>query len=183
MDVLQLKITLLEIEPKIYRIVQVPASINLRDLHSVIQAVMEWEGYHSYQFIKGHEHFGPKPLALDLPVMQNDDTVRLADLLKEPRQKLLYEYDFGDGWLHEVLLQKQLPPEEGVRYPICLEGKGAGPPEDSGGAMGYCNLLQALEDPNHELYQDARNWLGADYDPRLLDLSEVNPRLRQLKIR
>jgi len=63
---------------------------------------------------------------------------------------MFYEYDFGDGWLHEVLLQKILPAEDGVRYPICIEGKHASPPEDSGGPPGYCDLLEALDDPSRE---------------------------------
>ncbi len=182
MNILQLKITLLGIEPKIYRIVQVPATITLRNLHKVLQRVMEWENYHLYQFVKDRDSFGPKSRDFDMPEVQNDKSVPVADLLPKPRHKMLYEYDFGDGWLHEILLQKILPAEEGVRYPVCIEGKYAGPPEDSGGPPGYCDLLEALDDPAHEGHEVAKDWLGEDYDAEFFDLEEVNRRLRRIKV-
>lgn len=182
MNILQLKITLLGIEPKIYRIVQVPATITLRNLHKVLQRVMEWENYHLYQFVKDRDSFGPKSRDFDMPEVQNDKSVPVADLLPKPRHKMHYEYDFGDGWLHEILLQKILPAEEGVRYPVCTEGKYAGPPEDSGGPPGYCDLLEALDDPAHEGHEVAKDWLGEDYDAESFDLEEVNRRLRRIKV-
>ena len=182
MEILQLKITLLGIDPKIYRIVQVPATITLRNLHRVVQRVMEWQDYHLYQFVKDQQSFGPKSKDFDMPEVKNDKSVAVIELLPKPRHKMFYEYDFGDGWLHEVLLQKILSVEEGVRYPVCIEGKHAGPPEDSGGPPGYCDLLEALDDPEHEGHEDARDWLGGDYDPGLFDLEVINRRLRRTKV-
>lgn len=182
MQIMQLKITLFGIEPKIYRIVQVPATITLRNLHKVIQRVMEWENYHLYQFVKDRQSFGPKSGDFDMAELQNDKSVPVAELLPKIRHKLHYEYDFGDGWLHEILLQKTLPAEEGVRYPLCIEGRHAGPPEDSGGPPGYCNLLEALEGPNHEGDEDAREWLGEDFNPEYFDVEEINARLRRIKV-
>ena len=182
MNILQLKITLVGIEPKIYRIVQVPATITLRNLHKVIQKVMEWENYHLYQFVKDKESFGPQSRDFLMAEVKNDKSVPVVDLLPKARHKMFYEYDFGDGWLHEVLLQKVLPGDEAVRYPICINGEHAGPPEDSGGPPGYCDLLDALDDPNHEGHADAKDWLGEGYDPNFFDLDEINRRLRRIKV-
>ncbi|HEY6871643.1 MAG TPA: plasmid pRiA4b ORF-3 family protein [Geobacteraceae bacterium] len=182
MDIYQLKITLLNIEPKIYRIVQVPSAITLRNLHKVIQKVMAWENCHLYQFVKGHVSYAPQSTEFSFSQGLSDRSVPLCDLLLKARNKLIYEYDFGDGWLHEVLLQKIIPAEEGVRYPVCIEGKFAAPPEDSGGPPGYCDLLEALGDPAHEGHEDAVSWLGDDFDPELFDLEQVNRQLRRIKV-
>lgn len=182
MNIYQLKITLLNIEPKIYRIVQVPAAITLRNLHKVIQRVMEWENCHLYQFVKGNVSYAPQSTEFSLSQGVSDRSVPLYELLPKVRNKLIYEYDFGDGWLHEILLQKIIPVEVGVRYPVCIEGKHAAPPEDSGGPSGYCDLLEALDDADHEGHEDAADWLGAEYDPEFFDLEEVNARLRRIKV-
>jgi hypothetical protein len=182
MEILQLKIYLLGIEPQIHRTIQVPATITLRNLHRIIQRVMEWQEYHLYQFVKDERSFGPKSKVFDMPEVKNDKSVPVIELLAKPRHKMFYEYDFGDGWLHEILLQKILPTEEGVRYPVCIDGKHAGPPEDSGGPPGYCDLLVALDDPEHEGHDDAKGWLGADYDPASFDLETINRRLRRIKV-
>lgn len=182
MGIYQLKITLLDIEPKIYRIVQVPAAITLRNLHKVIQKVMAWENAHLYQFVKGNVSYAPQSTEFSFSRGLSDRSVPLCDLLTKVRSKLVYEYDFGDGWLHEVLLQKILPAEEGVRYPVCIEGKFAAPPEDSGGPPGYCDLLEALDDPAHEGHEDAAAWLGEEFDPECFDLEKVNRQLKRIKV-
>ncbi len=182
MDIYQLKITLLGIEPKIYRVVQVPAEITLRNLHKVIQKVMAWENYHLYQFVKGQTSYAPQSNEFSFSHGLSDKSVPLSDLLVKARQKLVYEYDFGDGWLHEIILQKVLPADAGTRYPVCIEGKFAAPPEDSGGPPGYCELLESLDDPAHAGHEDARSWLGEDYDPEFFNLEEINARLRRIKV-
>ncbi|MFO7578130.1 MAG: plasmid pRiA4b ORF-3 family protein [Pelovirga sp.] len=182
MDILQLKITLLGIEPKIYRVVQVPATITLRNLHKVIQKVMPWENSHLYQFIKGTAVYAPRSRGSLPSCGHSDRSVKLTDLLPKARHKLLYEYDFGDDWCHEVLLQKVLPAAEGVRYPVCIDGRFAAPPEDSGGPHGYCDLLEELDNPQHPRHDEARNWLGKDFDPEFFDLDLSNRQLRRIKV-
>jgi hypothetical protein len=182
MNIYQLKITLLNIDPKIYRIVQVPAAITLRNLHKVIQKIMAWENCHLYQFVKGNVSYAPRSTEFSFSQGLSDRSVPLCDLLPKVRNKLIYEYDFGDGWLHEVLLQKIIPAEDGVRYPVCIDGKFAAPPEDSGGTPGYCDLLEALCDPGHEGHEDAVAWLGEEFDPGFFDLKQVNRQLRRIKV-
>jgi hypothetical protein len=181
MYILQLKISLLGIEPEIYRVVHLPDTTKLRNLHKVIQNVMEWGDYHLYEFVRDRQRFGPKSKDFNPPEMLNDNSVVVNDLLQKKRQKLQYIYDFGDEWVHEIRLQNILPTEDGVHYPVCIDGKHAGPPEDSGGPAGYCDLLEAL-DPAHRGHEEALDWLGDDYDPVYFDLDEVNRRLRRIKI-
>ena len=104
--------------------------------------------------------------------------VRLHDLLQVENDKILYEYDFGDGWLHTITLEKILPPDPTFKYPICLTGKMRCPPEDSGGIEGYINLLANLQDIKSPGYDEAADWLGTEYDPNYFDKEEINTLLR-----
>jgi hypothetical protein len=93
----------------------------------------------------------------------------------------VYEYDFGDGWEHEILVEKILQSEPGVRYPVCLAGKRACPPEDCGGVWGYESLLEALRDPEHPEHNDMLEWIGEDFDPEAFDLDSINQDLRSIR--
>jgi len=90
------------------------------------------------------------------------------------KSRLVYEYDFGDGWTHDNLVEKVLPPDPGVAYPRCIAGARACPPEDCGGVWGYADLLDALADPNHELHEEKKEWLGEDFDPEAFDLAQLS---------
>ena len=95
--------------------------------------------------------------------------------------KFLYEYDFGDGWEHELLLEKMLPKDMETRYPICLAGKRACPPEDCGGIWGYSDFLAAIRDPTHPEHDEMLEWVGGEFDPDAFDADEVNMELQSLK--
>jgi len=92
----------------------------------------------------------------------------------------LYEYDFGDGWQHELLLEEVLLGDESFRQ-ICLAGRRNCPPEDCGGPHGFAELLKALRDPNHPEHSDARDWLGEEFAPDFFATEEINRRLRRRK--
>ena len=100
-------------------------------------------------------------------------------VLPECGAKFLYRYDFGDNWEHVVVLEKVLPPEGGVRYPVCLGGARACPPEDCGGVAGYERMLEALRDPRHEEHGEWLDWLGREFDPAAFDLDAVNRALER----
>jgi Plasmid pRiA4b ORF-3-like protein len=107
--------------------------------------------------------------------------VTVADLLSGPGGKVTYTYDFGDDWEHGILLETILPAGPGAAYPACVEGKGACPPEDCGGAWGYAELKEILADPDHEQHEEMLEWLGlddaAEFDPAEFSVDEVNERL------
>jgi hypothetical protein len=97
------------------------------------------------------------------------------------KRKFVYEYDFGDSWEHAIVVEKIVPPEAGVKYPRCLKGKRACPPEDVGGIWGYANFLEAIHDPNHEEHDSYLAWISGAFDPEALDLDEINQALRRVK--
>ncbi len=176
--VYQLKVTLRGTRPPIWRRVQVPGDLTLADLHLVVQTVMGWENYHLYRFAFGEDNYGePDPGSFLEPYMLNSARAVLQDLVRAEGSTFLYEYDFGDGWLHVIKVERILPPEEGVSYPVCLAGRRACPPEDCGGVSGYQNLLKIISDPAHEAYRETMQWLGEGYNPGRFDLDLVNEEL------
>ena len=93
----------------------------------------------------------------------------------------MYEYDFGDSWQHVLVVEKTLPIEEAARYPICVAGARACPPEDVGGILGYEDFLEAVEEPQHPEHGQFLEWIGGDFDPEVLDLDKVNRLLRAIR--
>lgn len=112
--------------------------------------------------------------------MRSERNIRLDSLVTEGG-RLVYEYDFGDDWEHELLVEKELPVDPGVHYPLCLAGKRACPLEDCGGVWGYQNLLEILADPKHEEHAETLRWLGGEFDPEAFELNEVNDLLRKIR--
>jgi hypothetical protein len=176
-SIYQLKITLKGVKPPIWRRIQVPGEISLSQLHEILQTVMGWHNYHLYAFkADGTEYGEPDPdYGLDL---RNARTAKLNRIAPGPGSKLRYQYDFGDDWQHEILVEKVLPPEPGTQYPICLAGRRACPPEDCGGFWGYAQLLEALRDPAHPEHESLQEWVGGYFDPEAFDLEAVNQALR-----
>jgi hypothetical protein len=182
--VYQVKITLLGVEnPPVWRRVLVPAAIRLDRLHEVIQATMGWQNYHLHAFIDGQTYYGVPDPELSF---RDEHTTKLNDLAA-PDGRLLYNYDFGDDWDHEILIEKAAVAESGARYPRCLAGQAACPPEDVGGWPGYARLIDILTDPGHAEHQDMLDWFGLDsrgqFDPERFDPDEANQRLATVSSR
>jgi hypothetical protein len=176
--VYQLKITLMDIRPPIWRRVLVP-DCPLTRLHEIIQVAMGWENYHLYDFEAGGERYtDPRGMA-DLD-MEDASRARLSQVARKEKAKFRYTYDFGDNWQHEVLVEKVLPPEEGQAYPVCVAGKRACPPEDVGGPWGYLEFAEAIQDPEHERHEEFLEWRG-EFDPEAFDPDAVNEKLRRLR--
>jgi hypothetical protein len=148
--VYQFKITLKGIRPPIWRRFQVHSDITFYELHRTIQEVMGWYDGHLHLFdLGGMIITDGETLAEVWEDGVDEQRTRLPQFIRQAGQKLRYEYDFGDGWEHELLLEKILPAEAGVHYPRCLKGKRACPPEDCGGVWGYAGLLEAMADKSH----------------------------------
>ena len=181
-QVFQFKITLLDIKPAIWRRIQVPDG-TLADLHEYIQAAFGWWNYHLHQFEIEGEEYGPlDPEDLDFGLEVEDESrVRLSDLLSQSRRKArwLYDYDFGDGWRHEVLFECYPPVDPQATYPQCVAGARACPPEDCGGPWGYEEYLAAMADPRHEQHEELLAWRGP-FDPEAFDATQATDALRKL---
>ncbi len=99
-------------------------------------------------------------------------------LIKSEKQKINYFYDFGDNWKHTIIVEKILEKEEGKKYPVCIKGERACPPEDCSGAYGYEEMLEIMKDKNHPEYEEKIvEWLGEDFDPEEFNLDVINKRL------
>lgn len=178
--VYRLKVTLRGIRPPIWRRIEVPAAISLFDLHATVQAAMGWDDCHLHQFIHGGIYYGPPDREFDMP-MESERRTRLADLLRQPKDRLTYEYDFGDNWQHEVMLEAigEVQPE--AKYPRVVDGKRACPPEDVGGVPGYEDFVLAIRDPEHEEHASMLEWVGGRFDPEHFDVITANDRVPKRK--
>ncbi len=141
---------------------------------------MGWENYHLHQFTIGATDYG-QPHSEDDFELKDETNVECKQLLRREKFKFFYIYDFGDNWEHEILVEKILAPDPQVQYPVCLKGKRACPPEDCGGAWGYAQLLEKLEQPETPEYEEMEDWLGQPIDPESFDLNEVNQQLSYLR--
>lgn len=177
--VYQLKVTLKGSKPPIWRRFQVRGSTTLAKLHRILQIVMGWEDYHLHQFIVGGVYYGVPDPDWDLDV-KSERWVKLEQVVSDVKDHFVYEYDFGDSWEHEIVVEKVVPPEPDVRYPICLTGKRACPPEDVGGIWGYPEFLEAIHNPEHPEHEAMLEWIGGAFDPEAFDLEAVNQALRRL---
>jgi hypothetical protein len=178
----QFKITLAESAPPIWRRIQVKDS-TLDKFHERIQTAMGWTNSHLHQFdINGQRHGNPELLDDGFDDFDAiDSTVtRISDILPPDgsRFRLLYEYDFGDGWEHEVLFEGCLRAGKGRRYPLCVEGERKCPPEDVGGIWGYGEFLEALADPKHERHAEYVGW-GRKFDPEEFDTDKTTGAMRR----
>ncbi len=178
----QLKITLKDIRPPIWRRVQVRSDATLAQLHWVIQISMGWTNSHLHSFnIQGNE-YGVPMLEFDFDDMEvrDEQIVKLSKVIPEEKFKFSYLYDFGDSWEHEILVEKVLEADPSVHYPNCITGKRACPPEDCGGVWGYRNFLEVIQDPDHPEHEEMLEWVGGFFDPEDPDLEDVNPRLKMI---
>lgn len=168
----QFKITLLDVKPTVWRRIVVP-DCNLGQFHRFLQAAMGWQNSHLHRFEIEGEQFAPSsPLDFDpLDDIGDEDEYELSRLLpKSGRQKViwLYEYDFGDGWQHEILFEGVQEQGSNATSPACLDGERACPPEDCGGPWGYPEYLAAIADPKHEQHKELLEW-GGPFDPEVFD--------------
>lgn len=182
-QIAQLKITLKHLKPPVWRQVQVPSSMTLENLHWVVQLALGWENSHMHHFKVGKTYYGTLyPDDFDGTTETKDERkVTVGEVLAKPKAKIEYEYDFGDSWEHEIVLEKVLLPEQGVKYPVCLDGKNACPPEDCGGVWGYANLLEVIDDPEHPDHEETMEWLGEEFDPEAFSVEAVNKALRKIR--
>ena len=178
----QLKISLDGAKPPIWRRILVPPSIHLGQLHDLIQIAMGWGNCHLHQFIVGNIFYGVPANdfgdAFGLE-MRDETKYKLSRFLKKEKNSLRYEYDFGDGWEHKILLEKKLPDDDSRPLCTCIKGKRACPPDDCGGIWGYQEMLEILKDPSHPEYEDWREWVDDEFDPEFFDLDETNQLLAE----
>ncbi|MBI5495863.1 MAG: plasmid pRiA4b ORF-3 family protein [Deltaproteobacteria bacterium] len=175
---LQLLVTLDDVKPAVWRRLLVPADFPLSLLHPVFQVALGWTNSHLHAWNIGGRRYAPDDGEVDVETENNED-FRLGDLV-HAGSRFLYEYDFGDSWMHRVEVEKVLPVDPRFPWPACLDGKNACPPEDCGGAPGYEELRRALASPRHPEHDEMRTWVGGYFDPAGFDANVVNGALREM---
>lgn len=184
-DIIQLKITLQRTKPPIWRRVLVDKKTTFFELHHIIQIAMGWDNYHLYEFEIGKYRIGEPDDEFDDYGFGNDElidasTLTLDRIITDVKEKFDYEYDFGDGWGHQIVVEKFLPRDSSIHYPICISGKLNCPPEDCGGVGGFYQLLDIIEDKKHPEHKEMLEWIGGNYDAEHFNKDDVNEELTTL---
>jgi hypothetical protein len=177
--VLCLRLSIAGTQPKVWRRLLVLETMWLSRLHDSIQIAFDWFDYQTHAFALDDLKFG-NPVKRDDLVVEDDRDVTLADLNLANRDRMTYDYQIGEGWRVDIRVEKSAPAGKGVRYPACVAGERAGPPEDCGGIEAFHDMLACLKEPTSELGREWLGWLGPEYDPGACDLDKVNLALRKL---
>jgi hypothetical protein len=175
-DILELHVSLREIEPQVWRRVRVPADLALSELHEVLQVAFGWQNRHLHDFEAGGVRFAPLDIEDELLAIDEDGApigavVRVGG-------SFTYRYDYGDDWEHFIKVECVVDDAEDTI--VCVGGERACPPEDAGGAPGYADILAALASPEHASHHEIRVWVGRRFDPARFDLAAVNKKLKTL---
>ena len=181
--VFQFKITMQGIEPPIWRRIQTK-ECTLDKLHEHIQTAMGWTNSHLHQFkIDGVPYGDPQLFSEGMEgetQPANSLRTKLSKIIPSDGKRFSfdYEYDFGDGWEHEILFEGFVPVEKGARYPLCLEGERACPPDDVGGTCGYQDYVKAMANPRHKRHKEFLEWNGP-FDPEKFDAQAATKAMRK----
>ena len=177
----RLRISLMDTEPEIWRVVEVPLAASLAALHLVIQAAIGWEESHLYEFEADGQRYGlPQPGWDDVKAAKS---AKLGGLAERGVSELLYISDMGDSWEHLITIEAIEPAAPDSVYPRLIGGARRGPPEDIGGFPGYENFLEAVAGPIHEEHEELMEWYGGPYDVDDIDEPRIRRRLSLLAAR
>lgn len=177
--VLCLRMAIVGTQPRVWRRMLVRETMWLSRLHDSIQIAFDWFDYQAHVFALDDLKFG-NPVKRDDLVVEDDRDVTLADLNLANRDRMTYEYQFGEGWRVDIRVEKTVSAAKGVQLPSCVAGERAGPPEDCGGLEAYHDMLACLKEPESDLGKEWLGWLGPEFDAGECDLEKVNLALRRL---
>ncbi len=175
----RLKVTLRQVTPPVWRRIEVVSDMTLSELAGTLEAAMGWMGGHLHAFDAGGTTYElPDEEGFGGLQTRDERKVRLHEVLPVLGAKLRLDYDFGDGWMHDVLVEAIEPRADGVTYPRCLAGRRACPPDDCGGPWGYTELLDALCDPLHPAHAERADWVPRGFDPTVFDVEQATEMMR-----
>lgn len=174
----QLKITLIDIKPSIWRRFLVNSDVTLPNLHKIIQTVMVWTNSHLHQF-RIDDVIYCEPHEENMIDYEDYTRVKLNKLIKFKGEKFYYDYDFGDGWEYEIKLEKVTTSDVPLIWPMCVDGARRCPPEDCGGTYGYEEILKIIKKPEHERYEEYMTWLPDGFDSEEFSVEDTDKFLSQ----
>lgn len=166
------EISLNDVKPKIWREFIVDSDTNLKSFHKIIQIIMGWTNSHLHQFRVGDIIYAEPDEDSMIPSIDYRK-VKLSKILKKEKDAFYYDYDFGDGWEHKIVLKKILD-STNRKTPYCISGERHCPLEDSGGSYGYSDILKILKNKNHEEYYETKEWVGEYFNPEEFNIDEIN---------
>lgn len=180
-EILQLKIVLKHTKPVIWRRVLVDIDTTFLELHYIIQEAMGWEIAHLYEFNYAKYRIGEfneefEDMGFGADKLIDSSSIALKDVISFEKEKIKYEYDFGDGWEHIITVEKFLEREEKLNYPVCVKAHLSCPPEDCGGVGGFYFFLEVIKDKKHPEHLEYLEWYGS-FDENDVSLKEINKRL------
>jgi hypothetical protein len=182
-QIARLRISLKHTEPEIWRRIEVPAGMTLKELHTVIQSAMGWEDAHLFEFQVGRERVAGPGLGFGDSRSLSAGRVRLADLAAHGVKRFIYVYDMGDGWEHAIKIEKLLPADPTKPYPRLIDCALRCPPEDVGGVPGFYAFLEAINDRKHPDHEHWIDWYGGAFDPKAIDLDSIQKHLSRIAAR
>ena len=181
MNVFRFRVELRNIAPPIWREIEVPGSYTFWDLHVAVQDAMGWLDYHLHVFLSIDNQNDDGRWEIGIPaddeLIGGRETIAswevpVTKLFHKVGDRMVYVYDFGDDWIHDVVLTDVISCDS-ERSVVCTGGKRACPPEDCGGPLGYQTMLEALADPGHDQHDDMKRWIGDSFDSENFDREEV----------
>jgi hypothetical protein len=178
-SVFRLRIQLNEVDPVIWRRLLVPGGIRMGKLGDILLAAMGWSNSHLHAFTVGDVRYGMN--ADEFPEGEIDErTVTILQALRDQR-RFTFDYDFGDSWEHDVVIEDLTWSTVGLKSAVCIDGANACPPDDVGGTWGYREFLEAIANSTHEDHEHYLNWVGGSFDPAEFDLGEINAVLQKIR--
>lgn len=189
----EIKVTIKDTHPPVWRKLQIPEGVTFHELNAIIQLAFDWCGYHAYNFEVGAT-LHQAGIFIELPDLddgwgyyevRNSKREKIDTYFKEYK-RMKYTYDFGDNWIHDILIEKIVETDIKLRKPICVKAKMANLPEDCGGPYGYDELLDILADKSNKRYNEMKEWVENSYsawrdDRKFVDIEEINERLEDYK--
>lgn len=174
-----MRIQLNDVDPVVWRRLLVPGAVRMGKLANILLAAMGWSNSHLHAFTVGEARYGMN--YDDYPEDEIDEkSVTVLQALRDER-RFTFDYDFGDSWEHEVVIEELTWSSLGLKYGVCLDGANACPPDDVGGTWGYGEFLNAITDPSHEQHGSYLEWIGEPFDPTQFDLGDVNAVLQKIR--
>jgi Plasmid pRiA4b ORF-3-like protein len=180
-DIVTLTVTLDDVEPRVWRRLEVPADYTFDTLHQALNAAMGWLDLHLHEFeIAGKRYGTDVDMCVEADSTLPEKDLVLGDVVRAGERLIAYWYDFGDDWWHTLKVEAVGPALAGVLYPRCTDGTGACPPEDCGGPPGFDEFKRALADPDHPEHEELLEWYGGEFDPGAFSVEATSALLRQV---
>ena len=177
---LQLRLSVKDVKPEIWRKLMVSSDITLARLHTILQVLMGWTDNHLYAFVIDKRRYSPPSEYDDDSGKKNSMRTKLSSIFAKDAMLITYEYDFGDGWEIELCSEPRYDGFKQNQLTECIEGSRHGPAEDSGGSRGYMEKAKIYGNPQHKRYLEVREMIGPNFDPEAFDLVQTNEMLKEI---